>query len=624
MRIEEIKGPEFLKEMNQAQLEQLCCDLRTFIIKNVSQTGGHLSPNLGVVELTVALHRVFQSPRDKLIFDVGHQCYTHKILTGRAERFHTLRQLDGISGFQCRGESLHDCYEGGHSSTSLSAALGFAMARDMAGEDTSVVAVIGDGSMGNGMSYEALNHIGDYQKPLIVVLNDNEMSISRNVGALHNSLEQIRINSSYSKTKSITKTTLSKLPVIGKPMVSFVENAKGMLKKLYLKNTVNGALFEDLGFNYYGPIDGHDLGELEAYLKVAKKSPRPVLLHVITQKGKGYEHCLDDSDGRWHGVGAFDAQSGIFPKKPGVTGLSQVVSGALSELARQDKDILAITPAMATGAKLLKFQREFPNRFIDAGMAEEHALVMANALALSGKKPFVSIYSTFLQRGYDQVVHDIARMQGGVVIGVDRCGIIGEDGVSHQGIYDVSLFLPVPGVMIAHGKDAAETTQLLATAFAGKKPFMLRYSKNPLPVTQRDLTPLPIGSWEKLCEGRDAMVITYGDFVGEALQAKEQLKTQGIDIGVINARFLKPIDHIMYQTLLKEGKPLFVYEEATEAGSLGSYLLLEAARLGFAPNMTVAGVPDEFIPHGDRCSILHRLRLDAQGLCSRINNKLKK
>lgn len=622
MKIEEIKNPRFLRRMTEKQLTALCAEIRKFIIRNVSKTGGHLSSNLGVVELTVALHRVFQSPRDKLIFDVGHQCYTHKILTGRAGQFSTLRQLDGISGFQCRAESPHDCYEGGHSSTSLSAALGFAMARDMAGEDYSVVAVIGDGSMGNGIAYEALNHIGDYQGPLIVILNDNEMSISRNVGALHNALEQIRLKSSYTKTKSITKTVLSGVPVVGESLVDFIEKSKSTLKKVYLKNSENGAMFEDLGFNYYGPVNGHDIAELESYLKVAKTAKKPVLLHVITQKGRGYDRCLDDPDGKWHGVGAFDSVHGVIPHDADMTCYSRVVSDALCVLARGDENIVAITPAMATGAKLLEFEHEFPKRFIDAGIAEEHALVLANALALCEKRPFVSIYSTFLQRGYDEVIHDIARMHGSVVIGVDRCGIIGEDGVSHQGIYDISLFLPVPDVVIAQGRDAAETTRLLATAFAGKAPFFLRYSKNPILPGECDLSPLPVGSWERAAAGRDAEIITYGDFVDEAMRVRGLLMKQGITVGIINARFLKPIDREMFQLLLEERQPLFVYEESTETGSLGSYLMLETSRMGVPSSITEIGIPDEFVYHGDRNKILRRLSLDAESVCKRIQEKL--
>ena len=615
MKLEEIKNPDFLRGLDEGQLRELCQEIRRFIVRTVSRTGGHLSSNLGTVELTVALHRVFHLPEDKIIFDVGHQSYTHKILTGRAGQFSTLRQLDGLSGFQSRAESPYDCYEGGHSSTSLSAALGFAMARDLQGRSNAVVAVIGDGSMGNGMAYEALNHIGDYRRPLIVVLNDNDMSISKNVGALHNALERIRVGSGYTRAKTLTKTVLGRVPVAGDSLVSSLERAKKAVKRVYLRGS---AFFEEMGFRYYGPVDGHNIRELEAFLEMAKSSPTPVIIHVITQKGRGFSYSQEDPDGRWHGVGAFDASKGRIFGDPSHTTYSQVVADALADLSRRDPRIMVVTPAMATGAKLLSYQQQFPRRFVDVGIAEEHALVLANALALDGEKPFVSIYSTFLQRGYDQVIHDIARMGGNVVLGVERCGIVGEDGVSHQGIYDLSLFLPVPGVAIAQPRNAGEATRLLATAFACGGPFLLRYSKNPIASGDGSLEPLPLGSWERLAPGDDLTLITYGDLVEEALSARKSLEAQGILMGVINARFLKPIDAAMFHCLLKEGRPLLVCEEAAEIGSLGSFLTLEASRLGSSCPISVLGIPDQFVPHGNRRLLLRRLGLDAQGICARV------
>lgn len=619
MNIREIQNPEFLQQLSLQELNTLCEELRQYIVESLSHTGGHLSSNLGIVELTVALHRVFSTPKDKLIFDVGHQCYVHKLLTGRADRFDTLRCTDGISGFPSREESCHDCYESGHAGNSLSAALGFAMARDRRGEDHAVIAVIGDGSIGNGLAYEALNHIGDYKKPLIIILNDNRMSISPNVGALHNALERVRRHRSYRSAKSITKVVLGKIPVLGQPMIRGIESVKDHLKRLYVRD---GAVFEELGLNYYGPIDGHDISELEAALHMAKEAAEPVLLHVITQKGKGCEFCSDDADGLWHGVGRFDAHSGVIASAGGTT-QGKAVSAALLQLAEADDRIFAITPAMTLGSHLGEFSRRYPERFIDAGIAEEHALVLGNALALSGEKPFVTIYSTFLQRGYDQINHDIARMNGAVVVGIDRCGIIGEDGISHQGIYDVSLLLPVPGIILAHGKDAAEAARLLATGFAAEAPYFLRYSKNAIPESELSLEPLPLGKWERLAEGSDATVITYGDFVAEALAARDLLTAEGISVGIVNARFLKPYDEELFASLLAEGKPLIVYEEAVAIGSLGSLLMQKAAEQGSRCPMHEVALEDAFLPHGKRREQLARLGLDAAGLAQRIKELIK-
>lgn len=609
MDLTEIKDPAFLRRLNEQELQALCGELREFIIESVSHTGGHLSSNLGLVELTVALHRVFSCPEDKIIFDVGHQCYTHKLLTGRAADFAALRCTDGLSGFQCRAESPCDCYEGGHAGTALSAALGFAMAREARGGKNAVIAVVGDGAMGNGLSYEALNHIGDYQKPLIIILNDNRMSISANVGALHNSLERIRLHRGYRSAKSRTKAVLRRVPVVGNAMVQGVERVKEDLKRLYLRD---GALFEEMGITYYGPVDGHDLGELDAFLRMAKEAEKPVLLHIVTEKGHGCDFCADDHDGLWHGVGAFDAQSGRQVTSGGTT-QGKAVSRMLLELAARDERIYAITPAMTTGAHLTEFAQNYPKRFIDTGIAEEHALVLANAMALDGLRPFVTVYSTFLQRGYDELNHDIARMGGAVVVGIDRCGVIGEDGVSHQGIFDVSLLLPLPGIVLAQGKDAAESARLLATGFTVDTPFLLRYSKNTMPEQALTPEPLPIGRWERLYEG-EITVISYGDFVGEAEEARRLLAMDGMEMGLVNACFLKPFDEAMMTALLAEGKPLLVYEEVAAIGGLGSLLQQFAAERESKTPVHTLALPDRWIYHGKRKELLRRMELDAAGL----------
>ncbi len=492
MKIEDIKDPKFLKKLNNQELEKLSKDIRKFLIDKVSKTGGHLSSNLGVVELTIAIHKVFNSPKDKIIFDVSHQSYVHKILTGRAAQFDTLRQKDGLSGFQKITESAHDSYESGHSSTSLSASLGLAIGRDMNKEKNHVIAVIGDGSIANGICYEALNHIGETKTKLIIILNDNDMSISKNVGALHNHLDKIRSTKDYANVKSRTKKIMSKIPGIGPVAYKGLKNIKTSLKKLYIKE---GFIFEELGINYYGPIHGHDFEELELYLNAAKKINGPVLIHVITEKGKGYKFAEEDILGKWHGVGPFDPLTGIITNNDtDKISWSEVISDSLIRL--MNKDIVVITPAMESGSKLTKFRQMFPNNFLDVGIAEEHALLLASGLSLEGKIPFVSIYSSFLQRGYDEILHDIARINNHVIIGIDRCGIVGEDGETHQGVFDITFLLPIPNIIICAPKDSIEATNLIKTGINTKAPFCIRYSRNKLNYIKDKPVEIKIGSWE--------------------------------------------------------------------------------------------------------------------------------
>jgi len=618
MDVRNIKNPKFIKKLKINELEALSNDIRKYIIDSVSVTGGHLSSNLGVVDLTIALHKVFDTPKDKIIFDVSHQCYTHKILTGRAKDFDKLRQLDGLSGFQKREESEHDAYEAGHSSTSLSAALGMALARDKQNKENNVIAVIGDGSMGNGLAYEALNHIGSTKTKLIIILNDNEMSISQNVGALHNNLDKIRSNNNYNNAKDKTKNILNHIPFIGSKISRGLKRIKSSIKKLYLKD---GYLFEELGIKYYGPINGHDYKELITYLEMAKKEIEPVLIHIITEKGKGYQHCEGDSLGIWHGVGPFEIETGNFIKKQDnkVT-WSEVVSNHLIELTEKNKDLMVITPAMAGGSKLIKYKELYPNNFIDAGIAEEHALVLANGMAVEGLIPFVSIYSTFLQRGYDQVIHDIARMNTHVIIGIDRAGIVGEDGETHQGIYDLTFLLPIPNLIISTPKDSIEAGNLLYTATLSKRPFAIRYSKDKLEYKKENYKIIPIGSWEQLNEGNAAVLITYGSLLEKAQKIKQNLSKNKIDISIVNARYQKPIDNKMFDKLLKEYKNIFIYEETTYINSLGSYLVNYANEKNYQGNINIFAIHDEFIRQGKKEEVLKLLELDEKS----ITNKIKK
>lgn len=609
MEIGNIKNPSFLKKMSVFELEELSRNIRNFLINKISITGGHLSSNLGIVDLTIAIHKVFNAPKDKIIFDVGHQSYTHKILTGRAYEFDKLRQYNGLSGFQKMSESIYDCYEAGHSSTSLSAALGYAIARDLDKKKHNVVAIIGDGSIGNGLAYEALNHIGSLNTKLIVILNDNEMSISKNVGAIHNTLDKIRSNFKNEKIK--------KVPYLGKKIKSGTKLIKESFKKIYMKE---GYLFEEFGFTYYGPINGHDYDEMISYLEMAKKSNRPVLLHVITEKGKGYKYAESDIEGIWHGISPFDKETGIIKSKnDGLISWSEVISNHLIDIAKTNKDIIAITPAMANGSKLNKFKEIYKDRFIDVGIAEEHALVMANSMAIAGKKPFVSIYSTFLQRGYDQVFHDIARMDSNVVIGIDRAGIVGEDGETHQGLYDIAFLNHIPNMIIAAPKNSSEAKGILEFAFNSKHPFAIRYSKQRIEYNNESLV-ISDYSWEEIKKGSDAVIITYGDFVNNAKIIANNLKKDKLNIGIINARFIKPIDTSMLDKIIKAKKPIIVYEEACLIGSLGS--MISSYIVNSNTKIKCFGIKDTFVKQGKYDIIIKKLGLDVDTMTSNIKEFL--
>ncbi len=616
MNILDIKNPQFLKKMKIKDLELLSQDIRTFIIDKVSKNGGHLSSNLGIVDLTIAIHKVFNSPKDKIIFDVSHQTYTHKILTGRANKFDSLRKFNGLSGFQKRNESEYDSYESGHSSTSLSAALGMALSRDKLNQKYNVIAIIGDGSMGNGLAYEALNHIGSTKTKLIIILNDNEMSISKNVGALHNNLDKIRANYKYNHAKDSTKKVLNKIPYVGNYLSHKITDFKSSIKKLYLKE---GFVFEELGLKYYGPINGHDYKELITYLEIAKEETEPVIIHVISQKGKGYEPAEKDTIGLWHGVGPFNKETGIIiSKNDHLITWSEVISNHLIELTKIYKDIMVITPAMAGGSKLLKYKEIYPNNFIDVGIAEEHALLLANGMSITGLIPFVSIYSTFLQRGYDQIIHDIARMNTHVILGIDRCGIVGEDGETHQGIYDLTFLLPIPNLIIATPKDSIEACNMLYTAILTKKPFAIRYSKDRLEYTKPKYDIIPIGSWEIINNGNKAVLITYGSLINNALTIGKEL-----NICVVNARFQKPIDEELFNKLLKEYQNIFIYEEQTEINSLGSYLINYAIEKNYHGNIKLFAIPDQYVPQGKKEEILKFLSLDRKSICQKIKKNME-
>lgn len=614
-----ISSPSFLKNLNKKQLQDLAVDIRKFLVEKCSVTGGHIGPNLGVVELTIALHRVFNSPQDKFLFDVGHQAYVHKILTGRADQFDTLRQYKGLCGFPKRNESEHDVWETGHSSTSLSAAMGMAAARDVQGKHNHVVPIIGDGALTGGMALEALNHIGHEKTNMTVILNDNEMSIAPNVGALHNMLSRMRTATPYNRAKDDFEGLLKRIPAVGGRLASTAERVKDGLKYL----VVPGMFFEELGFTYLGPIDGHDFEALESTLLNAKRTEGPVIVHVITKKGKGYSPAENDKIGDWHGTGPYKMETGDFVKSSVTApGWSKLITDTVTRIAREDDRVVTITPAMPVGSKLEGFAKEFPKRFFDVGIAEQHATTMAAGMAAEGSKPFLSIYSTFLQRAYDQMLHDICRQNLNVFVGIDRSGLVGADGETHQGVFDINFLRSMPNIVIMMPKDENEGQHMVQTALAyDEGPICLRYPRgNGLGVPMdEELKTLPIGSWEVLKVGTDATILTFGTTIPMAEEAAEKLAEQGISVEIVNARFIKPMDEEMLHRIYQTGRPILTIEESMLQGGFGSAVLEFANDHGYDTNQTERmGIPDEFIEHGSVDLLMRDIHLTAEEAEKRI------
>jgi len=625
MDLMSIKNPSFLKDLSINELEELSEDIRQFLINQLSATGGHIGPNLGVVELTIALHKCFDSPKDKMIWDVGHQSYVHKILTGRASEFHSLRQYKGLSGFPKMNESEHDVWETGHSSTSLSAAMGMAVARDLKKEDSYIIPIIGDGALTGGMALEALNHIGDEKKNMIVILNDNEMSIAPNVGALHQVLGRLRTAGKYQWAKDELEMLMKKIPAVGGKVAATAEKIKDSLKYLL----VSGVFFEELGFTYLGPVDGHSYEDLLEQLNYAKKTEGPVLLHVLTKKGKGFSPAEKDKIGTWHGTGPYKIETGDIIKPVNTPpAWSKLVSDTVLRLAREDERIVAITPAMPVGSKLEAFAQEFPDRMLDVGIAEQHAVTLAAGLATQKMKPFLAIYSTFLQRAYDQMLHDVCRQKCNVFIGIDRAGLVGADGETHQGVYDIAFLRHMPNLVLMMPKDENEGQHMVNTAIQyDEGPIAMRFPRgNGLGVKMdKDLQTIPIGSWEVLKEGSDAAILTFGTTIPMALEASEILASQGISVKVINARFIKPLDESMMFELLNMQMPILTIEEAVLQGGFGSFILEFAHDHGYNSNIIdCMGIGDEFIEHGDVNSLLKEIHLTTEEAVKRIASIARK
>ena len=610
-----IKDPSFLKNMNTKQLEELSQDVRDFLINKLSVTGGHIGPNLGVVELTIALHKEFNSPKDKFLWDVGHQSYVHKILTGRASQFDSLRQYKGLSGFPKMVESEHDVWETGHSSTSLSAAMGMAIARDLKKEKSYIVPIIGDGALTGGMAFEALNHIGHEKKDIIVVLNDNGMSIAPNVGAIHNVLAQLRTAGKYNWVKDELEYILKKIPAVGGKLAATAERVKDSLKYL----VVSGMFIEELGFTYLGPVNGHNYDDLIEHIRYAKKTSGPVLLHVITKKGKGYKPAETDKIGTWHGTGPYKIETGAFVQtKAKAPAWSSLVSETVRRLAREDERIVAITPAMPVGSKLEGFASEFPDRMFDVGIAEQHAATVAAGLATQKMKPFLAIYSTFLQRAYDQVVHDICRPNLNVFIGIDRAGLVGADGETHQGVFDIAFLRNLPNLVLMMPKDENEGQHMVNTAIKYEDgPIAMRFPRgNGYGVNMDEqLKTIPIGSWEVLKPGKDAVILTFGPSIPMALEAADKLEKQGISVQVVNARFIKPFDETMLMDILKMNVPILTIEEAILQGGFGSAVLEFAHDHGYhSAVIDRMGIPDQFIEHGSVNELLEEISFNTEAV----------
>lgn len=621
--LKDIEFPADIRKLSIAELNSLAREIRELIINTVSSRGGHLASSLGAVELTLALHYVFHTPQDKIIWDVGHQAYAHKIITGRKNEFDHLRKRDGISGFPRREESPYDSFNVGHSGTSISAAAGFTEAGCLKGDKKKIIAVIGDGSMTTGMAFEGLNWSGDRKKNMIIVLNDNEMSISSNVGAMSSYLSRVMTGHTITTLKADIKNFLNGIPGIGGNVIKFVRQIEEILKTLM----VPGALFEEMGFTYVGPLEGHNLNYLIKNFENIKEMTNPILVHVITTKGKGYEFAEEDPLG-FHGVAPFDVETGQAIASPSdIPSYTQVFGRTLVRLAHADNRIVAITAAMCEGTGLDAFAKDIPQRFYDVGIAEQHAVTFAAGMAVEGFIPVVAIYSTFLQRAYDQIVHDVCLQNLPVVFAIDRGGLVGEDGATHQGILDLSYLRSIPNMIMMAPKDENELQHMLKTAVDCGKPVALRYPRGKgagVPLDE-DLKKLDIGKGEVLKDGKDLAVIAIGSSVHPALAAAKRLSVEGFHIQVVNARFVKPLDEELISKTAAEIKKVITVEENMLHGGFGSAVLELLAAKGIAGVFVKRlGIPDEFVKHATQAEQRQKYGLDEQGIILAIKEMLTK
>ncbi|MBR2001004.1 MAG: 1-deoxy-D-xylulose-5-phosphate synthase [Firmicutes bacterium] len=620
--LEDAGFPEALKAMDVKQLELLSYEIREYLLDTISKTGGHLASNLGVVELTLALHKVFDSPKDKIIFDVGHQSYVHKMLTGRKEDLKTIRMMDGLSGFPKRSESEHDMFDSGHSSTSISAAAGYAAARDLKGEDHAVIAVIGDGALTGGVAYEALNCVGHSESPMIVILNDNEMSIGKNVGGMSDHLKNLRTSTKYLDFKKKMKTTLKNIPKIGEELYTSVEHLRDSLKYAI----VDGAIFEEMGFKYFGPIDGHNLHDLIEILTLVKTMDQPVLVHVVTKKGKGYRNA-EQNPGKFHGISPFDITTGKVLKEATYPSYSKIFGTKMLDLAEKDPRVVSISAAMVEATGLEAMSKKYPKRTFDVGIAEQHAVSFAAGLALDGMKPVVAIYSTFLQRAFDEILIDVCMQNLPVIFAIDRAGNVGNDGETHHGHFDLSYLSLMPNMTVLAPKDGQELEDMMEYALTLNGPCAIRFPRGeaePVEIEPDYSRSLAFKEPQILRSGNDVAILACGKMTLEALKAAQVLEERGIQAAVINARFVKPLNEEIYTLWLSDGIPVVTVEDNTEVGGYGSLVNDILTKNGMNNPFLKIAWPDEFVRHGSTAQLMKKYKIDAQGIAERVEDFLGK
>ena len=613
MILEKIKEANDVKQLSLSECEQLAQEIRDFLIRSLSETGGHLASNLGVVELTIALHRFLHFPEDKLVWDVGHQAYTHKILTGRKEQFATLRKTGGLSGFPKRKESDCDAFDTGHSSTSISAGLGLVQARDLKGENYQVVSVIGDGALTGGMAYEALNNAAELKKNFIIILNDNEMSITRNVGGMSSYLDHIRMAAPYTELKMGVTNALKKIPKVGDGMVDALHKTKSSIKQL----VIPGMLFENMGLTYLGPVDGHDMRQLGKVLQEAKRKQGPVLIHVLTEKGRGYEPAMRHP-ARFHGAAPYEIETGL-PKSNGNPSYTDIFSTAMRKFGDREPDVVAVSAAMVPGTGLKRFGNMFPERLFDVGIAEEHAVTFAAGLALGGLRPVVAIYSSFLQRAVDQILHDVCMQNLPVVFAVDRAGLVGSDGETHHGCFDLSYLSMMPNMTVMAPKNKWELSDMLKFAIRQKSPVAIRYPRGEAYIGLEDYrAPIEMGKAEILEKGKEIAILAVGNMVRTAVQVTENLRNCGYEPTLVNMRFVKPLDMDLLEILREDHSLIVTMEENVKSGGFGEQVMTYYGSRLHSPAVRIVAIEDQFVPHGSVEDLMHQQQMDSASVTERI------
>lgn len=613
MILEKIKEANDVKQLSLSECEQLAQEIRDFLIRSLSETGGHLASNLGVVELTIALHRFLHFPEDKLVWDVGHQAYTHKILTGRKEQFATLRKTGGLSGFPKRKESDCDAFDTGHSSTSISAGLGLVQARDLKGENYQVVSVIGDGALTGGMAYEALNNAAELKKNFIIILNDNEMSITRNVGGMSSYLDHIRMAAPYTELKMGVTNALKKIPKVGDGMVDALHKTKSSIKQL----VIPGMLFENMGLTYLGPVDGHDMRQLGKVLQEAKRKQGPVLIHVLTEKGRGYEPAMRHP-ARFHGAAPYEIETGL-PKSNGNPSYTDIFSTVMRKFGDREPDVVAVSAAMVPGTGLKRFGNMFPERLFDVGIAEEHAVTFAAGLALGGLRPVVAIYSSFLQRAVDQILHDVCMQNLPVVFAVDRAGLVGSDGETHHGCFDLSYLSMMPNMTVMAPKNKWELSDMLKFAIRQKSPVAIRYPRGEAYTGLEDCrAPIEMGKAEILEKGKEIAILAVGNMVRTAVQVTENLRNCGYEPTLVNMRFVKPLDMDLLEILREDHSLIVTMEENVKSGGFGEQVMTYYGSRLHSPAVRIVAIEDKFVPHGSVEDLMHQQQMDSASVTERI------